>query len=87
MIDFRTDGAGRVIRLSTAGPLDIVTAEALSLLGLLYYEFSKQDQSAANLFAKSVQNMIANVEGGIFTPSMLDLARAAEVEVPHDDDV
>ena len=87
MIDFRTDGGGRVVRLSTAGPLDVVTAEALSLLGLLYYRLSQQSQEAADLFAKLIQDQVNDAKDGIFSPSMLDLARSAESEVSHDDDV
>lgn len=87
MIDFRTDEAGGVISVSSGGPIDTVAAEALLLLGLLYYRLSQQSQEAADLFAKLIQDQVNDAKDGIFSPSMLDLARSAESEVSHDDDV
>lgn len=85
MINFRTDEAGNVINVSAEGPLDTIAAEALSLLGLLYYKLSRQSQETADMFAKLIQDQVADVEDGVFSPSMLALARTAEMEVPYDD--
>ena len=87
MINFRTDEAGNVINVSAEGPLDTITAEVLSLLGLIYYMLTNQSQESADLFADLVRSSVTDPKDGIFTGAMQELAKTAEVEVDHADDV
>lgn len=81
MIRFLAAADREDMELAFGGDLETLAAEAAGMLAAIYYRLMQEDPASAHSFAYIMRAITADEEDGVFSPDVLDVARAVEKEV------